>query len=234
MSVTRYFKRWLFKRNGGYIEGIQELTPPKLPLEHSRLIYDDTGKLNSIEEYCVGQNKPAVKIFGYENPDSSRIVSALDYEPNGSLNITHTYIYDDKGRMIDRIETDGEGRPGGHVESFWNDEEKEIEERWYLPNGALGGMHKYEYDEHGNMIEEKVFNPDESTAGRRVMNYDDAGNLSLKEWYDESGALQSRFTHVYDTDGNITSSCLYGTDGALKHRLDFRYDEFGNPIPLPS
>ncbi|MBI3926458.1 MAG: hypothetical protein HY319_13035 [Armatimonadetes bacterium] len=228
MSQTiAYFRGWRFNRQSGGIEGLWPLDPEQLPFEHCRLVYDEQGRLACIEEHGRDRPLPAVKVLGYASQDSSRIVEALDYNPDGSLRLIHRYVYDEEGRMCDRVELDGEGKPRGHVASVWADG-AEAEERVYSHREELTWVHQYEYDGQGRVIRERILAGGETLDGVREMDYDPAGNVIEKRWLDPAGELQSRFMHSYDDRGLILTSTLMGSDGEVRGRKTFEYDEAGN------
>lgn len=223
-----YFRAWKFDRSLGQIEGLWPLAEDSLPFRHCRLAHDAGGRLLRLEEHGPERPLPAVKVFGYDSEDSSRIIEALDYDPDGSLRLIHQYHYDEQGRMYDRVELDGDQNPRGHVESIWDDDGCEREERVYAPSGELTVVHRYEYDAQGLVRREEILAGGETLEGVREMDHDDQGNVTEKRWFNPRGELQSHFVHSYDDRGLILTSTLLGPDGERRGSSAFAYDEVGN------
>jgi len=229
-ETTACFRAWRFDRTRGGIEGLHPLDDENLPYEHCRLVSDEQGRLIRLEEYKPGSPLPAVKLLGYESPEAERILEALDYNPDGTLRLIHRYVYDETGRMVDRIELDGEEGPRGHVTSTWDEQGNEVEECAYRPDGRVHARHAYGHDEQGRLTLERIYDGDGQLQGTRELDYDDRDNVTEKRWHGPDGALQTRFVHVYDDASRIVRSELYGADGALRGSQAFAYDACGNPV----
>lgn len=224
------FRAWRFNRSTGNVEGTHPLDRERLPLEHCRLIYNEAGRLLRLEDYRAEYVAPAVKLFGYNSPESDHIAEALDYNPDGTLRTIHRYEYDSVGRMIDRVELDGNERLRGHVTSSWDENRHEIEECVYRADGAVRSRHCYQHDERGFLTVEHIYDGEGNLEGWREIGYDDRENVLEKRWYTPDGALQSQFMHAYDGQSRVVRSQLFDGDGTLKGTMEFSYDEWGNPV----
>lgn len=228
-EVVSCYRAWRFNRRIGNVEGLHPLDAERLPYEHCRLIHDERGRLQRLEEYRPEFGAPAIKLFGYDSPESDHIAEALDYNPDRSLRTIHRYEYDAQGRMADRVELDGHERPRGHVTSIWDENGHEVEECVYRADGAVRARHCYECDARGFLTVERIYDGEGNLQGRREIDYDDQENVLEKRWHTPDGILQSRYVHVYDGQSRAVRTQLFDGDGTLKGTLEFAYDECGNP-----
>lgn len=213
-ETIRYYRDWRFDRSCGEIRGLGEFDANQLPGDHWRLVEDSQARIIRVEEHRADQECPAMKLLRYESAESRRIVEALDQNPDGTLRLIHRYCYDEKGRMIDRLELDGQKRSRGHVESVWDEQGREVEEVVYDRIGRLQGRHRYAYDPQGRMVLEQIFAANGTLSGTRRMVYDERGRLTEKLWHD-GHRLRSRFVHAYSDTDEIVRSRLYNGKGVL-------------------
>lgn len=226
-----YFRAWRFDRRTGTIEGLWPLDPLRLPVEHCRFVPDEGGRLGRLEQYKVGEAAPAVKVFGYDPEAPGRIAEAVDFDPDGSPRLIHRYHYaPDQGWMTSREEFDGEGNHRGWVESVWDPEGREVEERVFTAGGEVRNVHRYSHDARGRVVREEIFGPNQVPEGHRELAYDDRDNVLEKRWHDATGQLRTRYVHEYDEADRVVATHLYGGDGQLRQSARFLYDEVGNPM----
>lgn len=207
-EALQFFQDWKFDRSAGKIVGLTPLDPDRLPEGYWCLVLDEWGRASELEEHRPDLAEPAVKVFHYDGEGAGPIRKALDFNPDGSLRLIHQYFYDQRGRMVDRRELDGKKQPRGHVESLWDDHDREVQEVVYDRRGCLQARHYYAYDDQKRLIEEKIFAGDGSLRGTRKLLYNSLGQLCEKQWYNSQGQLRSRFLHHYDESGQLVQSQL--------------------------
>lgn len=218
-ETVHLYRNWLFDRGSGVIVGIQALDQGALPAEHWRLIKDPRGRVVRIEEHRADLDTPAVKQLHYESEQSRQVVEARDYNPDGSLRLVHRYLYDPTGRVIDRLEFDGQMQSRGHVVSVWDEHGREVEEVVYDNFGRLQGRHQYGYDARGCLVLEKIFSPNGTLEGIRTLAYDQSERVIEKCWHDSQGQLKSRYCHEYSPDDQICRTRLFNKEGTLVSEL---------------
>lgn len=201
--VKNYFRDWRFDRGNGRIEGLEPLDSENLPAEYWCLVSDRRGRLLEVQEYRKAWKAPAIKALSYASDEPGPIFEAHDYNSDGSLRLVHQYYYDDRGRLAERLEFDGQGIPRGRVVSTWSDQDLEVEEAVYDRAGCLKSRHRYAYDDQRQLVEEQVFTGAGRLEGMRRWLYDDRRRVCERQWLNAAGELKTRLVRSYGPDQQV-------------------------------
>jgi len=157
----------------------------------SMLKYDATGVhiklfIKTIDEYDT-------------NGHLTRYVS---YLPNGDINFTTSYKYNDSGLVSSTVHS----KPDG---SF------------------IITHHAYKYDKRGNAIEHTIINDSTGVQSTVYSEYDDNGNLIKNYSYDKNGKQRISFNVKYDDNKHLIWKDANSTP---PRTYSYKYDEKGDQI----
>ncbi len=162
------------------------------------------------------------------------------FKPDGSLLWKNTYKYDDKGRLIEKI--DGFWKNG--KETYKYDENRLIErkkgyDKWlitYKPNERIEKSYNntrvYKYDENKNKIEETQYNLQKEIERKKVYTYDEKGNKTSYTRYSLYGYFYEKYVYRYNKKGLKIEEDYYKKEGELVSTRKFEYDKYGNEVMI--
>ena len=155
-------------------------------------------------------------------------LSQRDYSEGGTIDCTYDYTYDENGKELEAVSTDGEGTvlysrsntytPEGWLESSVSSFADE--------NGGYITYERYTYDEQGNALSYISGSGDEIWTIIVFENIYDGDRLSEVKTY-EDGILQ--WCEQYDADGNLVTELSYGSEGEVFSREEWTYEN-GKPV----
>lgn len=224
-TVIKYYKGWKVNK-WGKVEGITELSEDKLPYEHTKLCYDDSGRVVELLEYKKDVF-PLRRTFSYD-PQRNVVVQSLWYDRDGNWYETHKYQYDEAGILVRGEAYDTKGVLQFYICSKYDENGELEEESWYYKDGRLGGRNKFIYDSANNVTEEIIYDKDNTLRGTFKYKYDDRKNMIEKQWFDKNGKLQTTFNFEYDEKGNQCRVTL--TKGDTVEFTEIKYDAIGNKV----
>jgi hypothetical protein len=181
-------------------------------------IYDPAGKL--IEEVCP-----------------NRLLMEDVYKD--------IYIYDARGRLIEREEYDPEGLLMGKTVFDPIDDNHRLEKHYYIDKQGilkLGSHTIYDsedeaietahYDENGNVVPRHVYKFASPRKIRKNTLPDGDGYAVEESRHDKNDNLIDRTVTVYDSKGNRKEFSCYKRDGTLtlKDEFELEFDSNGNWI----
>jgi antitoxin component YwqK of YwqJK toxin-antitoxin module len=186
--------------------------------------YDDDHDIVAYKAYLDGN----LYSKGTFDKDTYNTLQQKDYTEDGVIDGTYDYTYDENGREIQAVTTDGEGNilsfrantytAQGLLEYSFSSFADEI--------GNYTTYEQYTYDDHGNILRYISGSGDEIWTIIVFENIYDGDRLSEVKTY-EDGILQ--WCEQYDADGNLVTELSYGSEGEVFSREEWTYEN-GKPV----
>lgn len=159
---------------------------------------------------------------------------------NGGLEDKVTFIYNDKGQLVERVNHWLGREPSGNTTYTYNAQGNLTEELF-----SNGIKVIYNYDSKGRKISSTSFDLAKNEGERFIpvdnkvvrYSYDDKGNLIEVAYFNADGSKDIHFifkthriVHVFNSDGRRIETALYKLDGSLLEKWKHSYDDKGNMI----
>ncbi|MBR7142210.1 MAG: RHS repeat protein [Clostridia bacterium] len=190
--------------------------------------YDDLDNLLKKEEAFVGDHGTSLRthVFSY-NSQGKLTEEALTYTTNFGRKITvnsnATYIYDDNGHLIKKVEGAGE------TTTYAYDRYGNVAEKVETNLDGSTFMWTYTYDRNGKLLKEGAM----AFQGFGFTNsyvYDRQGNLTKKVKASfNANDLVNTNTSTYDGYGNLIKS-VTETAGGDVTTVEYTYDNYSNLV----
>ena len=196
------------------------------------------GKVKSIKSTTYkaiekfGEIQKGEKFSGFFytfNKDGNFIECISDEKENNSR---QTFIYNDKGNIIEQKEYDSEGSLKSQTTYNYDDKGREVESLITLSFQGINGSAELritkEYDQKGNIIEEKNYNNHNKLSSKGIYTYDERGN-KIKEIFInlDSKKPEEKNIYIYDKNNNKIEVQEYISEN-LSEKTIIKYDEKGN------
>ena len=199
-------------------------------------VYDKRGKL--LEWYSpenqVMEQEPIKHSYIYDADD--KLIEKLGYDEDDTAEDITKYLYDDNGKLTERIYVNLQGFSKNHI--FYDERgNAKLANAYDDKDGSLRFVQKfnYIYKENGNKLEERFFkeegNPPfvgrSSHNHKKVTTFNDAGNKIkiekyLYDWLEE--------VETYNERGQRTEYKLFSKGDTLASHYVYTYDETGNLV----
>lgn len=159
---------------------------------------------------------------------------------NGGLEDKVTFIYDDKGRLVERVNHWLGRESSGKTTYTYNAQGNLTEE--LVSNGIKV---VYNYDSKGRKISSTSFDLAKNEGERFVpvdgkvirYSYGDKDNLAEVSYFNSDGSKDAHFifkahriVYVYNAEGRRIETAFYKPDGSLLEKWKHAYDDKGNMI----
>ncbi len=189
------------------------------------------------------------------HPDFDKPVLLEQYGPDGQLEQTTSYEYDDKGFLIRETLKEADGTVM-EEKSFEPDEKLRISREYlHYADGSRDTI-TYTYDQNGRVIRKETADPDGEVEEAREMSYQDDqlvhqavkhadGDIIEEHRYVYEGGLLQEALHYngqegssqkriysYDDKGHRESVLVYDEADNLIERILFDNDDEGRPIKV--
>jgi hypothetical protein len=155
-------------------------------------------------------------------------ISEEKFSSDGELEERNTYVYDEKGKLIEHsLLYAAEDATEKRVLER-DDSGKLLKETKYY-SGDPGEHTEYSYDNKGEPIERKNFDEEGNFVSRDVFNYDDKGGLTEQVSFDENDKILSKITYTTGGDKSI-EQCEYDSSNKLLSRTILKFNDAGKEI----
>ena len=179
--------------------------------------YDNKGNRVEVNVYDA-QKKEAPKYAGgaqqpkkeqpkqpsYDELPNPKLLYTDEHDNLGNLWKKDTYVYDDKGQIIEVKSVDNEGKP-----LF---------------------RYTYKYDAKGREIERINYDKSNEMIQKTTHLYDLKGHLLERAEYDAYGELIQRNTYKYNDKDQIIEQQGHNTNGSLDFLIKFSYNHLGECV----
>jgi serine/threonine protein kinase len=151
----------------------------------------------------------------------------------GGLNLKEFYQYNNKGKIIERISFDNNGKLRNKETFKYDEKDTLIEDDFYDENGKLVLKSIYHYDPNANRIADN-YSSNGNLCTKSVNQYDLKGNLLVEILYDSTGSTIAKDTYQYDKDDNLFVEIHYYSHhyfgDKLVKRINYKYSNGNNLI----
>ena len=209
--------------------------------EEELVTYEGVYLPVAMEKTSDAEGIVTVRREEYLYNDYGLMEKSLHYDPDGNLQYTYEYTYDEEGRVISRTYhsddytstvTYGYDSMGKQFELSWNDETYEVE---FDDQGRLSRYqeddseyHLYVYGEDSYTL--NVFNAeDDSLDEYTVFTLNENGDITRTSRYLPDGELLYCSDYLYD--GELLTDALHyemGSDTYVSTSYSYYYDKYGN------
>jgi hypothetical protein len=164
-----------------------------------------------------------------------------------------SYVYNDKGSIIEINQTDEEGIPVSKELVEYNEKNDLVSRTKTDSSGNILEKTEIIYDENGNVVAKVEYSGSDNFLNKTEYTYNEKNNIISAVQRNETGKLNESITYVYDESGNVIEKdisdfhprkilfrfdeknhCIeeeiYDQNGQLSSKDIFEYDEYGNMI----
>lgn len=228
------------------IEGVEDPKAKKKTHE----IYDEKGRLKMAITYNrIGIEDKTINKYDSKNRLSAAIVKDGDdavidqfklkynkdnkiVEKKGSRqgnDYVITFKYDDEGKLISKIKTNGVGGVIWKDEYLYDARGNKISEEH---SGIESYETKFSYDANNRLICSQAFQ-DTVPGYKYLYAYNGGGKKIKEEQFDSRGNNLNTYTYSYNTAGDVSSINLYSDYlGYLSQKWTYKYDGKGNVLEI--
>lgn len=215
-----------------------------------RRYYDRLGHLTPGPTYQKA-------IENYEYDDYNRVKKISLFNSDSVFFVSHSYIYDTKGRVIFSENRDASGNlkvvlvskfgrvPYAAKKMEWDDWGNLLSQCYYDNSGEMMNtedgysMERHVYDKYGNLISDELFDKSGNKAHSKAQGwhksigrYNDKGLIVEMSYFDEEGQYVNVYT--YNANGGCIIKYLYDDKGTVSNTTLFeikngRITEVQNP-----
>lgn len=175
--------------------------------------YDTKG--NRTKEINYNEDGSITSYTDYERDSAGNItVREVFDEKHHSLSLFRSeFMYDDAGRMIERIDYDSSGSICAEIEYRYDNKGNKYTIEYY----SYGSIYEFEYDSEGKVIMRKEYDPDGFLLYWLNYEYDTHGNIVKFNNHYEDGTVEfcCENEYEYDIHGNIVKFIGYDDSNIL-------------------
>ncbi len=222
-NVKRY---QMWELNGrGQIVGRWPVPPEHKPDYYIEIEYDEKGVPRQTREWFRGYDKPLVRNLTIEN---GKLKESRYEDPVDNIQGTNHYVYDERGFLKERWETDPKGRTRYRIEVKCDNRGRFSEEKLFDKLKRLVERHRYYYNPKGQLIKDEVYKGEDGTVleGYSTFEYDSEGRVKKRTWHDAEGKELSSFAYKYDKFHRMTEVAILH-NGKKSVASRFIYDREG-------
>jgi hypothetical protein len=191
---------YFFDGNGNLTEEREEYPDGSLPTK-TVFLYDDKG--NEIENILYRHNREKE----VQDTTTSRYDdngNKIEEKYSGFVKQKRTYLYDDKGHLI------------------------EMNLTTFSSRGNVNTKTVYNYDIIGNMVEESEYRSTSEFIKNIKYSFDEKRNKTEMQEFILNGILKSKGTYKYDEMNNAIEENVYGSNGNILKSTAYNYEYDGH------
>lgn len=215
--------RTMYDESGKVLEETSYLTNGTV--EHKSVFkYNSDG--NMIEEHIYGEDNEFEEKRSYLYNSDGNIVCEYFYYLDETFD-TINYVYDDKGKLLEKNTVDSDNDPEGK-EIYEYIDDLPIKHTHYDVDGIVLNETSYKHDETKQLIEITKNNIIEETFSRTEIDYNEKGSRVETRVFNADDQLISRDIFEEDDKGLVVG--IIEEDQYSKNTVEMEYDDNGNLI----
>ena len=137
--------------------------------------------------------------------------------------------FDERGNLILQEEYLPDGSIENKTESWYDGDNRILEEKQYTDEGVLADHKKYNRNEQGELLKVEIAYQDGSKAFQ-TSHIDPDSLLETIEEKDEDDELEFRELNQYNSDKQLLSKEVYDFNNKLKEAFTYEYNSDGNLV----
>jgi len=155
-----------------------------------------SGKVSG-QEYLdsAGKKLSYSKIF-YDNAD--RLIEEDKYNQYDSLEITYSYLYDDRGNCTEEMITYPVSKIISKTEFKYNADNRVTEKISYGTGNKVTSRNILKYGDNGKLSEDSMYGIDEKLMNKMNFKYDENGNKAVWKYSDLNDEIEYLYRVVYN------------------------------------
>lgn len=208
-----------------------------------RNAFDQSGQLLVTTAYRYGAGGHVSEVIARDGAgelqwsheyrhENDTVLQESHFGPDGSLEFTELYDYDDDGNLIERARYAGGGIPQWRTVYEYNGRENRTTWTMYYSDGRVLRQGVEERNREGLIVREVLRDEVDESFREVHFRYDDTGRVRERRTADANGVLQTVQRLRYDGHDNVIEEVVERFDGTVvRHStIDYRYDRNGNWI----
>jgi hypothetical protein len=204
--------------------------------EEKDSVFDVQDKLVAKHKVkSITRREHAVKAGKLEQEGTTQSIQEFDakgnktketwYEPDGDVDYTQTFKYDDAGNSLEQaFASDTMNTLAKHT---YDGEGKETASESHS-DGKLDMKFLYEYDDKGRKVLMTRHDAAGNLDAKFVYKYDDHGNLEKEIQYDAGGNVTEKISTRYIAAGKVKETTILGGDGKPRSQSKYMYNAQGD------